>query len=179
MFRSCARPHSCQYASIRSAGVAHAGERKGHIVSETAKDARVGKLVCKLMVAFVLFALVAIALSAAFIYTSVRSTYLDTQADRLAQLADHAGASASQNGYDAGDDLPAWLEMDDIIGRDVSYNEFVAEQQEAIDAYNSLVERYNAAEEAGDASTTAADGTYEELMERGGLFASLVARQQA
>lgn len=67
----------------------------------------------------------------------------------------------------------------DIIGRDVSYNEFVAEQQEAIDAYNSLVERYNAAEEAGDASTTAADGTYEELMERGVLFASLVARQQA
>ena len=119
-------------------------------------DIRSGKLVRKLMIAFVLFALVAITLSAAFIYTSVRSTYLGTQANRLAQLADYAGASASANGYDAGNDLPVWLEMDDIIDRDISYEEFVASQQQAIDDYNALVIQYNEAEAAGDTATTAA-----------------------
>ena len=119
-------------------------------------DIRSGKLVRKLMIAFVLFALVAITLSAAFIYTSVRSTYLGTQANRLAQLADYAGASASSNGYDAGNDLSVWLEMDDIIDRDISYEEFVASQQQAIDDYNALVIQYNEAEAAGDTATTAA-----------------------
>ena len=70
-------------------------------------DIRSGRLVRKLMVAFALFAIIAATLSAVFIHTSVRSTYLDTQAQRLAQLADYAGASASSNGYDAGNDLPS------------------------------------------------------------------------
>lgn len=125
-------------------------------MGEFVGDARTGKLVRKLMAAFALFALVAITLSAAFIYTSVRSTYLGTQAERLAQLADYAGVSASQNGYDAAADLPSWLSMDDIIRRDVSFGEFNVEQQEAISEYNGLVEDYNAAEEAGDAAESAA-----------------------
>lgn len=117
-------------------------------------DIRSGRLVRKLMVAFALFAIIAATLSAVFIHTSVRSTYLDTQAQRLAQLADYAGASASSNGYDAGNDLPSWLDMGDIINRDTSYEDFLAEQQLAYDTYNDLIARYNEAELAGDTPTT-------------------------
>lgn len=82
-------------------------------------------------------------LSAIFIHTSVRTTYLDTQANRLAQLADYAGASASQNGYDAGEDYDSWVEMGDIINRETDYEEFIARLDEVLATYNGLFEQYD------------------------------------
>lgn len=105
-------------------------------------DARSGRLTRRIVAAFAIFALIAVTLSAAFIYTSVRTTYLDTQADRLAQLADYAGASASQNGYDAGADYDSWIEMDDIVNRDTDYDAFIAEQDAVLTTYNALYEEY-------------------------------------
>lgn len=106
-------------------------------------DARSGRLTRRIVAAFAVFALIAVTLSAVFIYTSVRSTYLDTQANRLAQLCDYAGSSASQNGYDAGADYDSWVEMGDIVNRDTDYETFIAEQDAVLDNYNTLYEEYD------------------------------------
>ncbi|MBM6688675.1 serine/threonine-protein phosphatase [Collinsella tanakaei] len=106
-------------------------------------DARSGRLTRRIIAAFAIFALIAVTLSAIFIHTSVRTTYLDTQANRLAQLADYAGASASQNGYDAGEDYDSWVEMGDIINRETDYEEFIARLDEVLATYNGLFEQYD------------------------------------
>ena len=119
------------------------GEADAAVDRIRSNDSRSGRLTRRIIIAFAVFALIAVTLSAAFIYTSVRTTYLDTQADRLAQLADYAGASASQNGYDAGEDYDSWIEMGDIVNRETDYETFIANQDEVLATYNALYEEYD------------------------------------
>lgn len=103
---------------------------------------RTGRLARWLTVAFVVFALVAMVASCAFVYINTRATYLDSQNERLSQLENYAAHSIGMTADSSGEstDSQAWLALGDELDPDVPSSELYLQLD---DLYQQLIETEN------------------------------------
>ncbi len=150
--------HSAQDASRAAGGQARQGAH------------RPAKLIVRLGVVFLVFAVAGVALNCAVGYFNTRQTYFDAQSERLHEVGDYVASSAA-----AGVDLEAsddsWSSVSERLDDYASYDEASAACDEAYDAYyeiyDQLQEKYGGKDAAyTDEETKALTTAYDEYKER-------------
>ena len=102
-------------------------------------DGHAGRLIRKLALVFLAFAVVAVVLNCALAYVSTRDTFLQSEAYRLGQVGGYA-ANATPQALPS-DALQAWKDNADELDPATTYDQSLAETQGLISAYNAEVDR--------------------------------------
>ena len=108
-------------------------------------DGHAGRLIRKLALVFLAFAVVAVVLNCALAYVSTRDTFLQSEAYRLGQVGGYA-ANATPQALPS-DALQAWKDNADELDPATTYDQSLAETQGLISAYNAEVDRLKGSEE--------------------------------
>lgn len=121
-------------SSASSASAAPEGARA------SSAPARSGRLVRRLVVLFLAFVLVAIAVSCALVYGTTRSTYQDSQSERLLQISQYVASTIRTTGAldDAAMDSDAWMALGDEVDVDGTSADWYARSYDVTDRLEEL-----------------------------------------
>ena len=121
------------------------GESRSLCLPSLAELVLAGRLIRKLALVFLAFAVVAVVLNCALAYVSTRDTFLQSEAYRLGQVGGYA-ANATPQALPS-DALQAWKDNADELDPATTYDQSLAETQGLISAYNAEVDRLKGSEE--------------------------------